>query len=371
MTPEELRADIPAVSEEGTAYFNTGASGPSPRRVVDALAEKQAHHSYKTPCEEGMYPGAYEVFDETRESVSRLLGADPAEIALTQSTTDGINVVADSIRWDEDDVVVRTDVEHPAGILPWDRLADLRGIEVRTIENDEGYFDLDDFKTAVEDATLVCVSSLAWNYGTRLPVQEITEIAHDAGAMVLCDGVQSPGQMPVDVNEWGVDFYAGAGHKWLLGPWGAGFLYIDEDILPEIQPKRIGSSSVVDYSADEYEFKDGASKMEVSTKSVASYGGLQEAIDMMLDIGLDTVESRIEELTDHLKAEVGEERLNSPIEYHSGLVSFDVHNPDEFVEELKVDDIVMRTIPYPKCVRASVHAFNTTEDIDALVAHLD
>ncbi|MDY6817209.1 MAG: aminotransferase class V-fold PLP-dependent enzyme, partial [Halobacteriales archaeon] len=267
--------------------------------------------------------------------------------------------------------VVRTDVEHPAGTLPWDRLADLRGIDVRVVENDHGYFDLDDFKTAVEDATLVCVSSIAWNYGTRLPIEEITEIAHDAGALVLCDGVQTPGQMPVDVKEWGVDFYTGAGHKWLLGPWGAGFLYVSEDVLPEVRPKRIGSSSVIDSSADEYAFKEDASRLEVSTKSVASYGGLAEAIEMMLELGLDTVEDRIAELTDYLKAEIGEERLNSPMDYHSGLVSFNVDEPDDFVEELKADNIVIRTIPYPKCVRASVHAFNTIEDIDALVTHLD
>lgn len=368
MTPEELRADMPTVDE--VAYFNTGASAPSPERVIDAMTEGQEYHSYVAPAEEGMYPAAADIYDDTRDAVADLINATPADVALTQSTTDGINLVADSIDWKPGDAVVRTDVEHPAGILPWRRLADIAGIEVRTVENQDGYFDLDAFKEAIDGAKLVCLSALAWNYGTRLPVGDVIEITHDAGTLALVDAVQAPGQMPVDIEAWNPDFLAGASHKWLLGPWGAGFLYVNEDVIDDITQRRIGSSSVVDSSAPDYEFEPGASRFEVSTKAIAPYFGLQEAIEMHHDIGVDTIQDRIRQLTERLKDGIDEEALVSPPEYESGLVSFAVDDPEEFVEELVDDDVVIRSIPYPECVRASVHVFNTADEIDALLEHV-
>ena len=367
-SPADLRADIPAT--EDVAYFNTGASGPSPRRVVDAVCEGQAAHSYDSPGHEGMYPAAYDQFDRTREAVAGLLGASPEEIALTQSTTDGVNLIAGSLDWQPGDVVVRTDLEHPGGILPWRRLEDTHGVEVRVVESDGGYVDLDDFAAAVSDARLVCLSSLSWNYGTRLPVAAVTELAHEAGARVLVDAVQSPGQMSVDVDDWGIDFLAGAGHKWLLGPWGAGFLYVDEDALDAVTPQRVGGRSVVESTAHDYEFEPSAARLEVSTKSVASYTGLAEAVALVRDVGLGTIEDRIRTLTDRLKAGLPDDALVSPREYESGLVSFRVDDPEAFVDRVKDDDIVIRSLPYPDCVRASVHVFNTPAEIDALLAHV-
>ena len=368
LSPADLRADIPATDD--VAYFNTGASGPSPRRVVDAICEGQAAHAYDSPGGAGMYPAAYDQFDRTREAVADLLGANPDEIALTQSTTDGVNLIAGSLDWQPGDVVVRTDVEHPGGILPWRRLEDTHGVEVRVVGNDQGSFDLDDFADAVADARLVCLSSLAWNYGTQLPVEEVTALAHEAGARVIVDAVQSPGQMPVDVADWNVDFLAGAGHKWLLGPWGAGFLYVDEDALDAVHPQRVGGRSVVESTAHDYEFEPTAARLEVSTKSVASYAGLEAAIRTIGDVGIDTVQARIRELTDRLKAGLPDDALVSPRGYESGLVSFRVDDPEAFVERVKAEGIVIRQLPYPDCVRASVHVFNTPAEIDALLSHI-
>jgi selenocysteine lyase/cysteine desulfurase len=114
--------------------------------------------------------------------------------------------------------VVRTDLEHPAGVLPWTLAHQRHGVERRVLETDQGHLDTDDVKDAVEGARLVCLSSISWNYGTRLPVAEVVEIAHDAGAEVLVDAVQSVGQVDVDVEAWGADYVAAVSHKWLLGP---------------------------------------------------------------------------------------------------------------------------------------------------------
>lgn len=363
MTPEDLRAAIPAL--ESVTYLNTGASGPSPRGVVDAIAGFQAHHEFESPGGAGMYPTAESALTDARGAIADHLSAGPDEIALTQSTTDGINLVASAIEWTPGDVVVRTDVEHSSGVLPWERLRDREGIEIAVVESDYGRFDPDDF--AVEGARLVCLSSIAWNYGTRLPVAEIVAAAHDVGAAVLVDAAQSPGQHPVDVASWGADFVAGTGHKWLLGPWGGGFLYVADGSRSDLEPDRIGWAGVEDATTPGYQYKDAAAMLEVSTMPAAIYRGLEAAIGTAESVGLEAIESRIEALTERLKDGIGDDRLVSPRSFESGLVAFRVPDPEAFVERAAGAGIVLRTIPDPSCVRASVHAFNTTDEIETLL----
>ncbi|MDQ2050707.1 aminotransferase class V-fold PLP-dependent enzyme [Natronolimnohabitans sp. A-GB9] len=370
MTPLELRETIPAL--ESGAYLNWGAGGPSPRHVVEAAESTLEHHEYDAPTAEGQYPAAFDAYDDGREAVAGLLGATPAEIALTESTTDGINRVAGALEWDETDVVVRTDLEHSAGILPWQRLERERGVDVRVLETERGRLDLEAVKAVADDATLFCVSSLTWTHGTRLPISELVEIAHDAGALVLVDAVQTPGQRPIDVKEWGADFVAAAGHKWLAGPFGSGFLYVREGLECEraLVPAAIGYRSVTAENAAEYELEAGARRFEVATASPAPHAGLAAAIERLESIGLAAIETRIETLTDRLKGGLDDEQLLSPREFESGLVTIDVDDPETAVEHLSERGIVLRSLPGPDAIRASVHAFNTREDVDALLEAL-
>ncbi|AGB30564.1 class V aminotransferase [Natrinema pellirubrum DSM 15624] len=388
---------------ESGVYCNWGAGGPSPRRVVEAAEAALEHHEYEAPTAEGMYPATFDVYDEARTAVGGLLGATPDEIALTESTTDGINRVAGAFDWDADDVVVRTDLEHSAGILPWQRLERQEGLEVRVLEtsvasetqradgdraeqssadhssgqrpreeavDEGGRLDLEAVKAAAEDATLFCVSSLTWTHGTRLPVAEIVDIARDAGALTLIDAVQSPGQVPVDVREWGADFVVGAGHKWLLGPFGAGFLYVRDGVEDGLSPAAIGYRSVEEENADDYRYAPGARRFEVGTASPAPYAGLTEAIDLLEAIGIDAIQRRIETLTDRLKDGVPDDRLVSPREYESGLVTIDADDPAATVDRLADRGIVVRPLPTPDAIRASIHAFNSEADVDALLEAL-
>lgn len=370
MTPEELRAETPGFDDEGTVYLNTGASGPSPRRVVEAATDFLAHHEYDSPRGEGMYAAADRAYAEAREAVAGLLNAEEGSVALTQSTTDGINRVASAIDWEPGDVVVRTDLEHSAGILPWQRLADLHDLEVRVLETEGGRIDSDAYAEAVEDARLVCFSALTWTHGTRLPVRQLVDVAHDAGTRVLVDAVQMPGQAEMNVTGWNADAVAAAGHKWLLGPWGAGFLHVSEDFLAELEPRSVGYRSVAEPDADVYEFHPGARRLEIGTTNPAPYVGLREAIETVDAIGYGAIESRIAELTDRLKEGLGEERLLSPREYESGLVTFAVEDPETTVERLGDEGIRVRSLP-TGAVRASVHAVNTEADVDALLESLE
>ena len=369
MTPEELRTDVPALGD--VTYMNYGASGPSPRRVVETAESFLERHEYESPGGEGMYPTAWEAYDSARETVAGFLGAAPEEVALTQSTTDGINRIACAMEWEPGDLVVRTDLEHPAGILPWQRLERTRDVEVRVVGSERGRLDLDAYRDAVADARLVCLSALTWNYGTHLPVADLVDVAHDAGALVLVDAVQSPGQTPVDVREWGADAVAAAGHKWLLGLWGAGFLYVEESVADDLEPGAVGYRGVVESTAEAFEFEPGAARFEVGTTSPAPHAALEEAIGTMEAIGLDAIEERVRRLAGRLADGIPDDRLLSPAEPESGLVTFDVDDPEATVERLKEAGIVIRDLPYPEAVRASVHAVNTEAEVDGLLDALE
>jgi selenocysteine lyase/cysteine desulfurase len=364
MDPEELRADIPVC--EDVAYLNTGASGPSPERVVRAASEEQAWHEHEGTVDPGPYTSAYERYDETREAVAGLLDSPADEVALAGSTADGISRLANAMDWAEGDVVVRTDLEHPAGVIPWARLRE-EGCAVREVSCPSGIPDMDELTEAVEGARLVCLNSISWLHGSRLPLREVADVAHDAGARVLVDAVQSPGQEAVRPREWGADAVVAAGHKWLLGVWGAGFLWVDPDFLEELRPRHVGYRSVDDSSEYPLDYHDGARRLEVGTASTAPYAALREAIAVHEELGLGTVRDRIRELTDRLKAGLPEDRLVSPREFESGLVAFEVEEPETVVERLEERGVHIRSVSRPNTVRASVHVFNDESDVDALL----
>jgi selenocysteine lyase/cysteine desulfurase len=361
MTPEELRADIPACDD--CVYLNTGASGPSPRHVVEATVDAQRSHEFDA-CRSDHYEAAAETKDAAREHIAEYLGCRPADVALVASTGDGISRIANAVEWSAGDRVVRTDLEHPSGVLPWRRL-ESEGIEVVTVPCPDGRLPMDAYREAVADARLVCLSSESWLHGTRLNVSEAVDVAHEAGALVVVDAVQTVGQHPIDVTEWGADAVCASGHKWLLGPWGAGFLYVDPDSLAEFRPRHIGYSGTVDPTGPDLEYKPEAARFEVSTSSVAPYDGLVAGLETLSEIGFSTVESRIERLTDRLKAGLGD-RLVSPQAYESGLVAFEVDDAEGFVARASEAGVAVRDVPSGD-VRASVHVFNTAADVDALL----
>ncbi|MFC7073499.1 aminotransferase class V-fold PLP-dependent enzyme [Halovenus rubra] len=363
-TLSELRAVTPALSDGH--YFNFGAHGPSPRPVVEAAEAAHHAHEYEAPIHDDPYGMAGHEAEKTQERIAAFVGASPDEIALTESTTASVNAIAGAIDWGPGDVVVRTDIEHPAGILPWRRLK-RNGVEVRVVETKRGRLDREAYIEAVSDAKLVCFSALTWTHGTVLPVRELVDIAHDAGALVLVDAVQVPGQLPLDVTEWGADAVAAAGHKWLLGLWGSGFMYVDSDVADRFHPRSVGYRSVTEPTGDGFEFAAGAQRFEVSTTNTAPNAALREAIGIIDTIGIDRITQRVKQLATQLADSVPEKRLYSPKSPESGLVTIDVDDPEATVARLAKENIIVRSLPEPNGIRASVHAVNTPSDIEALV----
>lgn len=363
MDPADIRAEIDL---DGVAYLNWGASGPAPERVLDAASEAQRRHERHAHGETDPYVHASEAFTETRESVAGLLDTQADHVALTDSTADGISRVANAIDWQPGDVVVRTDLEHPAGVLPWDRLRD-EGVEVREVACPGGRIDPDALAEAVADARLLCLNGISWLHGTHLDVGRAVEIAHDAGALVLVDAVQSPGQAPMPVEEWNADFTVAASHKWLAGVWGAGFLHVQE---PERwRPRYFGYFAIDGYepgAPDSPQYHDTAQRFEVGTNSLAPYAALREAVEIHHEIGGDAIRDRSGALTERLMDGLGD-RLVSPRPAESGLVTFEVADDEALVERAKEAGVVVRSVPREGWVRASVHAFNSERDVERLL----
>jgi len=365
VTPLDLREEVPALAD--TTYLNYGAHGPSLRRVTEAVSG-ELETVEREGLETGPYEAAFESYERSRERIAGLLGADPDAVALTASTSDGLARIACALPFGEGDTVVRTDLEHPAGVLPWQRFK-RKGLSVEVLETERGRIDSDAFAAAVADAEAVCFSALTWTHGTRLPVAELVEIARDAGAFTIVDAVQLPGQAPVDVTEWGADVVAGAGHKWLLGPWGAGFVYVDPDRVEQLVPSAVGyrGASTED---GELAFEPDARRLEIGSTSPGPHAGLAAAIEAIESVGLDAIEARIETLTDRLKTRLPDDRLLSPREFHSGLVTVDAADPEATVERLSREGIVVRSLPHPDAVRVSVHAVTTEAEVDRVAEAL-
>ncbi len=367
-TPAALREEIPALADH--TYFNWGASGPSPRSVVESIQAAIQTHEYESPAEAGMYPAADAVFDAARNRIASLLGVESGQLALTQSTTEGINRVGTAIDWSPGDVVVTTDLEHAAGRLPWTRLESASDIEVRVIETNAGAIDLETVDSALTDADLFCFSAIDWIYGRSHPVPSLVSLAHENDALALVDAVQVPGQQAIDVESWNADFVAGAGHKWLLGPWGAGFLYVSDHIIDSVEPIHVGYRSVESAAGGTYELAEDARRFELGTMSPAPFAGLHTAIELHETIGAETIRQRIQELRHRLLEAIPSDQLHSPREADSGLLTIRVKDPERAVDTLESKGITVRSLPLSDSVRVSIHAMNTETEIDTLEAEL-
>lgn len=364
MEPDELRAQIPAL--EKTIYLNTGASGPSPKGVIQARKDAIEAQEIVCPAEDGIYDYSFDLLADTRKILAQHIGCEPIELALTQSTGDSITRLIAAMDWQEGDIVARTGVEHPAGYLPCERLRAQNDVEVRSIRDDGGRIDEDHFAQVAKDVRLIVLSSISWTRGMRQDIPRLTSIAHRGGARVLVDAVQSVGQHSVNIGDWGVDAVAASGHKWLLGGWGSGFLYVDRAFAETLCPAHLSYFSVEYPPNEEYELRSGAHRLQIGTSALAPYAGLQEAIKIIERVGYDAITSRIESLTTQLKSEIPTDKLYSPREYESGLVSFHVTNPDQLVEQLAEHGIQVKAIRPLNAVRASIHAFNNEDDIRRL-----
>ena len=312
-----------------------------------------------------------EAYSRAREAAARLLGASPEDVALTQSTTHGMNLGVNSLDWEPGDEVISTSTEHPGCLAPLHALRGRFGVELKLISPPVTPEKIEEVMTP--RTRLVALSHVDWTTGEVLPLEEICALAREHGALTLVDGAQSAGNISVVAPTTGADMYAFTGHKWLLGPEGIGAFYVRPDC--RVHSPNLGYLSVADpKSFDQegnYELHTGARRFESSTMSPALAGGFANALEAASgrgDAGLQEIHRRANLLMD-LLSENPRVTLYTPRPARTGLVSFEVEGvpAKEVAERLLEQQFVVRFIPEPNhYVRASVHLFNTEEELEAL-----
>jgi selenocysteine lyase/cysteine desulfurase len=234
--------------------------------------------------------------EAARTSAARLIGADRAEIAFVNSTTQGIGLVAEGFPWREGDSVVVPAEEYPSNVYPWMNLAG-RGVSVRLVPGREGRIWPEDLAAAMDETTRVlAISHVEFASGFRNDLDLLCELCHARGVALFVDAIQGLGPLVVDVRRTPVDFLAADGHKWLLGPEGAGLLFVRRDWIERLRPLGVGWHSVVgSYNAPELEFrlKPTAERWEGGSFNMPGLQAFGASLGLILELGPEAVSARI------------------------------------------------------------------------------
>jgi len=314
--------------------------------------------------------------EKCRDLGARLISADPAEIALVPNTSAGISIVAEGFPWQAGDNVVVPADEFPSNQYPWMHLAS-RGVECRRVEMPTDRFDLDKLDAACDRRTRIVAASLVgYASGWRSDPKALADLAHRHGALLFLDAIQGLGVFPLDVAETGVDFLAADGHKWLLGPEGAGLFYTRREHLERLRPLTVGWHSVpqADFSRIELRWRDSAARFEGGSQNMVGFLGLAASIELLLGFGVHNLAQRILEITDEVcqkLTEIGAAVLSQrDPEHASGIVSFELpgRDPQQVRAKCRQQNVAL------SCrggrLRISAHAYNDERDLQTLLAVL-
>ncbi len=278
---------------ERWAYFDHAAVSPLPRRSGDAVrawADEQEHHGVVH------WPMWERKLDTLRRDMARLIGALAEEIAFVNSTTQGIGLVAEGFPWADGDNVVTAAEEYPSNIYPWMNLKD-RGVELRTVPSRDGRVWVEDLASAIDSKTRVLtISHVEFASGFRNDLDVLGELCRSRGIAFFVDAIQGLGPLTIDVSRTPIDFLAADGHKWLLGPEGAGLLYVRREWIERLRPLGVGWHSVTgSYNAPGIDFtlKPNAQRWEGGTLNMPGLQALGASLGLLLEIGKEAVSERI------------------------------------------------------------------------------
>jgi cysteine desulfurase/selenocysteine lyase len=395
---ETVKKDFPildrTVHGKRLVYLDSASSAQKPASVIEAMntyyetTHANVHRGVYTIAEE-----ATRLYEQARTDLARFIGApSPSEVIFTKNITEGINLVAYSwgrANLQAGDVVVLTEMEHHANLVPWLALKAERGIELRYIPvADDGTLDLSRLDEALDGAKLFGVTSVSNVLGTINPIRRLTDAAHAAGALILVDGAQHAPHMPLDVADLGCDFFGVTGHK-MLGPTGIGAIWARAELLEAMPPFLGGGEMIRDVRLDGFTTNDVPWKFEAGTPPIAEAVGLSAAVRYLEALGMEAVREHERSLTAYalsaLQAAHPELVIHGPAsaDDRGGVISFqyrDIHPHDlsQVLDEAGVcvraghhcAKPLMRRLGVGATARASFSVYNDEADVDALVSAL-
>lgn len=363
---EKVRSQFPITKNR--VFLNHAAQSPLPKPVADAM-----HKYIDDSSSFATYAKEYE--DLGKPFFAKLINVETEEIAVVENTSVGMNIAANVLHPKPGSKIVTTDLEYPSVVYPFLRKS--LGVEVEYVKNVKGKVLLEDMERVVDDKTAaVAISHVEYANGFRHDMRAISEIAHEHGAYVIVDAIQSAGAVSVDVKRDNIDFLTASCYKWLLSPPGAGYLYVREELIQKFEPPFTGWASVKQeiFNTTDFwdiwklELSETATRFEVGSPSYISLVGAREALKLLLSVGIPNIERRILGLTDHLIDSIKDMNLDlqTPEEKacRSGIVNFRVENPRQVAEELGRKGIIVSA--RSNGIRVSPHFYNTEEEIDAL-----
>ncbi len=364
-----LRSDL--------TYMNSGGLGPSPYAVIETMNRQLFE------LEEISETG-HELVDSIRQKAARFFHCEADEIAFTRNATEAMNFIARGLPLRRGDEVLMTTHEHPGGAIPWLALANDIGIKVKLFEPAQTHAEnLKRIEAQLSSRTrVVMISHITCTTGQLFPAKPIAELCHRNNTWFVLDGAQVPGMLPVDLHGLDCDFYASSGHKWLCGPKGTGFLYVRKNMLDVWKANHVGAYSDERYILEQLSFvpQRTAKSTEYGTRSTPVIVGLGAAIDFFDAIGMDHVANRDRALATYLKRQLiqlGNVEVLTPIDplLSGAIVTFRIagklpSHTDYIAEMKKRFNIRLRPVGEHglNAIRASLHIFNTFEQVDQLVA---
>jgi selenocysteine lyase/cysteine desulfurase len=319
--------------------------------------------------------------EEIRQLSAGFIGAHRDEIAFTGSVSQGLNVVAAGLDWQPGDNLICAETEFPANIYPWTNLR-RRDVDIRFAPARDNRIQIEDLLALMDSRTrLLAISFVEFGTGYRNDLHTLAQVCHERGVYLCVDSIQGLGALQLDVNETGVDLLATHAAKWMLGPIGAGFVYIRPNLMSRIEPVMAGWRGVVDrdnYYCYDSPLRDSCERFEPGSLNVVGLLGMEAAIRLLLSIGIASIEARILALNDLLIA--GLQRhgciVTSPIAHRrerSGIICFRppaaAGAPStaaaELAARLRAADVIVS--PRGNVIRVSPHVYNTKEDIQRLL----
>jgi len=377
---EKIREEIPALNN--SIYMNTGGTGPLPKTVLTEINDTFRKIGEGGPDVKAIRDPIKSRLEQTRDIIANLLNASSDEISFTRSISEGLSIVAYGLDWKKGDEVIVTDEEHPSSILIWLSLAKRYGIKVRKLQlqrSNEQY--LRSLENLINDKTkLISLSHVTTDTGTRLPAKEICELAHKKNVLVGFDGAQSIGQFEVDLKDMDCDFYAGTGHKWVLGGWGVGMFFIKKELIEEVEVSWTGNPAASwDKDTDQIQFQNSARRYEFGGRHVPLYNAMGRGIEFVTSLGLSEIESRVGALKKQLInniSEIPSVKIRGPLtgDMSTGMVTFSIDGiSGSDLNQALWDrfDIMGREALRDTSMRLCIAFFNSESEIEAVTSAIE
>lgn len=388
MDIEQLRADTPAIAQ--LIHFNNAGAALMPAPVIETMTR---HIQLEASL------GGYEAagrqsadLENVYGAIGRLINAQPDEIAVIENATRAWDMAFYSLPLQPGDVVLTSTTEYAGNYIPYLQMKQRRGIEIRVIPNDEhGQVSLSALEELLDDerVALISLPVIATNGGPVQPIEQIGALARSAGVLFLLDACQGVGQMPIDVQKIGCHMLAATSRKYLRGPRGMGFLYVEKSLCQNLEPAFLDLHAAALQSADTFTIRADARRFENWECNVAAKLGLGAAVEYALAQGIEPMWLRIQQLAGYLRQRLLEIPGVTPQDLglqKSGIVTFTHQNHSAAQvqqwlagQEKRINvststfrstllDMQQRDLL--EVSRASVHAYNTEAEIDTMVAAL-